>query len=91
MAPDAEKRLKYRYLLKAVMDAEKIKVTDKEVDSRVEEMATMYRVDKEQILKEVSKENIKFDVMYQKALDIVCANENTKETTKKATSKKEDK
>ena len=79
MKPDAIKRLKYRYLLKEIIKKEKIKVTDKEAKDRVKEMTKMYGVDEETILKEISLENIKFDKMYQKALDIVCANEEKKE------------
>jgi len=76
MVDDAEKRIKYRYLLKEVIKQEKIKVTDKEAKEKVKEMAEMYKVDEETILKEVSLENIKFDTMYQKALEIVTANES---------------
>jgi len=76
MVNDAEKRIKYRYLLKEVIKQEKIKVTDKEAKAKVKEMAEMYNVDEETILKEVSLENIKFDTMYQKALEIVTANES---------------
>ena len=83
MKPDAIKRLKYRYLLKEIIKKEKIKVTDKEAKDRVKEMAKMYSVDEEKILKEISLENIKFDKMYQKALDIVCANEVKKEKEEK--------
>ena len=50
-----------------------------EAKERVKEMAEMYNVDEETILKEVSLENIKFDKMYQKALEIVTANESKKE------------
>ena len=75
MVGDAEKRIKYRYLLKEIIKQEKIKVTDKEAKEKVKEMAKMYNVDEETILKEVSLENIKFDTMYQKALEIVTANE----------------
>ena len=74
MKDDATKRIKYRYLLKEVIKVEKIKVSDKDAKARVKEMASMYNVDEETILKEVSLENIKFDLMYQKALDIVTAN-----------------
>ena len=87
MDPEALKRLQYRYLLKAIIANEKIKVTDKEVDNRLKEMADMYQVDKETILKEISKESINLDLVYAKALDIVTANEE--KTTKKST-KKED-
>ena len=75
MKEDALKRLKYRYLLKEIIKEEKIKVTDKEAKDRVKEMAKMYQVDEETILKDVSLENIKFDLMYTKALDIVTNNE----------------
>jgi trigger factor len=78
MKEDATKRIKYRYLLKEVIKAEKIKVTDKEAKERVKEMAEMYNVDEETILKEVSLENIKFDLQYQKALDLVTANKEEK-------------
>ena len=83
MKEDALKRLKYRYLLKAIIAEEKIKVTDKEVKARVKEMASMYQVDEEMILKEVNEENIKFDLMYTKALDIVTSNEEKKVSAKK--------
>ena len=75
MKDEAAKRVKYRYLLKAIVEVEKIKATDKETKARVKEMADMYKVDEETILKEVSMENIKFDLIYT-------ANE-TKKTTKK--------
>jgi len=78
MKDDAEKRIKYRYLLKEVIKVEKIKVSDKEAKDRVKEMASMYQVDEETILKEVSLENVKFDLMYQKALDVVTSNKEEK-------------
>ena len=83
MKEDALKRLKYRYLLKAIIDQEKIKVTDKETKARIKEMSDMYKVDEETILKEVSMDNIKFDLLYSKALDIVTANDE-KKTAKKS-------
>lgn len=78
MRDDAEKRIKYRYLLKEIIKVEDIKVTDKEAKDRLKDMASMYQVDEETILKEVSLENIKFDLMYQKALDLVTANKEEK-------------
>ena len=82
MEGDALKRIKYRYLLKEIIKKEKIKVTDKQAKDRIKEMAKMYNVDEAIIEKEVSIENIKFDMMYQKALELVTANEE-KKTTKK--------
>lgn len=88
MQNDALKRIKYRYLLKEVIKKEKIKVTDKEAKDRIKEMAEMYNVTEDDILKEVTLDNVKFELTYQKALDIVTSNDENKKTTK---SKKEDK
>ena len=74
MTGDAEKRIKYRYLLKEIIKKEKIKATDKEAKEKIKEMAKMYNVDEETVSKEVSIEDIKFDLMYEKALEIVTAN-----------------
>lgn len=78
MKEEALKRVKYRYLLKEIIKVEKIKVTDKDAKARLKEMTEMYNVDEETILKEVSMDNIKFELMYQKALDIVTANKEEK-------------
>lgn len=78
MKPEALKRIKYRYLLKEIIKVEKIKVTDKEAKDIVKEMAKMYQVSEEVILKELSLEHVKLDKMYQKAMDLVCANEEKK-------------
>ena len=78
MREDALKRIKYRYLLKAIIAKEKIKVTDKDAKARIKEMAKTYNTTEENILKEISLEDIKFDLMYQSALDIVTNNEKSK-------------
>ncbi len=78
MKEEALKRVQYRYLLKEIIKVEKIKVTDKDAKAKLKEMTEMYNVDEETILKEVSMDNIKFELMYQKALDIVTANKEEK-------------
>ena len=75
MKSDAVKRIKYRYLLKEIIAVEKIKATDKDAKARIKEMAKAYNTTEDNILKEVSLEDIKFDLTYQKALDIVTSNE----------------
>lgn len=82
MKEDAIKRVKYRYLLKEIINVEKIKVTDKEAKERVKEMAEMYNVPEDTILKEISLDNVKFECMYQKAMDIVTKNEAKKKEEK---------
>ena len=50
MEPEAIKRIKYRYLLEAVAEAEKIEVTDEEAEKDAEEMAQNYGISKEELL-----------------------------------------
>ena len=50
MEPEALRRVKYRYMLEAVSEAEKIEVTDEEVEKDIEEMATNYGISKEDLV-----------------------------------------
>ena len=50
MEPEALRRVKYRYMLEAVSEAEKIEVTDEEVEKDIEEMATNYGISKEELV-----------------------------------------
>lgn len=72
MEPEAIKRIKYRYLIEAVADAEKIEVTDEEVDKDAEEMATNYGITVEELLKAFgSKEVLKYDSKMRKTLEFL--------------------
>ena len=75
MKEEAEKRVKYRYLLKEIIKVEKIKVTDKQALKEVEDMAKIYNVTKEEILKEIGNlEVVKYDIMMRKALEVMKEN-----------------
>ena len=78
MRESAEKRVKYRYLLKEIIKTEKIDVTEKELKEKVKELSEMYNVDEETLLKEVPMDNIKFEMMYQKAINIITLNKENK-------------
>lgn len=70
--PEAEKRVKYRLVLEAVVKEENIKVEDKELDDYTKEMATKYQVSEEDLLKEIGgKDFLKYDLEVRKALEIV--------------------
>lgn len=72
MNEEALKRVKYRYLLKAIIKAEKIKVTDKQVEKELDDMAKTYGVTKEEILKEINNlEYVKYDMMMRKAIEVM--------------------
>ena len=72
MKEEAEKRIKYCYLLKAIIKAEKLKVTDKQVEKEIDDMAKQYNVSKEEILKEIKNiEYVKQDMLMRKALEVI--------------------
>lgn len=75
MAPEAEKRVKFRYLIEEVAEVEKIDATDEEVDARAEEIAKQYGVTKEELVKAYgSMEVVKYDLRMHKALDFLKEN-----------------
>ena len=70
--PEATKRIKYRYLLEAVAEAEKIEVTDEEADKDAEEMAQNYGISKDELLKAFgSMEVLKYDAKMRKTLEFL--------------------
>ena len=72
MKPEAEKRVKERYLLEAIAEEEKIEVTDEEVNEDIERISSMYNVEKEEFIKMIGgTDMIKYDVKMRKALDLL--------------------
>jgi len=72
MEPEAVKRVKYRYLIEAVADAESIDFTEDEVNAKAEEMATNYGITVDELLKAYgSNEIIKYDMKMHDALEII--------------------
>lgn len=69
MEPEALRRVKYRYMLEAVSEAEKIEVTDEEVEKDIEEMATNYGISKEELVDAFGgKEVLTYDSKMRKTL-----------------------
>ena len=76
MHDEAATRIKYRYLLKAVIKEEKLKVTDKQVEKEIDNMAKTYGVTKEEILKEIKDtEYVKLDMLTKQAIEVIKAND----------------
>ena len=72
MKPEAEKRIKDRYLLESVSEIEKIEVTDKEVEEDLERISKMYNVEKEEFIKMVGgTDMVKYDAKMRKTLDFL--------------------
>lgn len=71
MECEATKRVKYRYLLEAVIDAEKIEVTDEEAKEEEHNIAKEYNMTIDEVEKQIDLEMIKYDLKMRKAMDII--------------------
>ena len=75
MAPEAEKRVQYRYLIEGIADAENLKFTEEEIKARAEEMASQFGVSVEELVKVYgSMDIIEYDLRMHKALEILKEN-----------------
>ena len=70
MKKEAEARVKYRYLLEAIVKEEKIEIADKEAKEELKKMADTYKMTEEELLKEFndSLEVLKYDLAMRKAI-----------------------
>ena len=92
MQPEAERRLKTRFALEAVAEAENITAEQSDIDEEIAEMAKMYNADVEKYkedIKDSEMETIKKDIVVKKAAKFVA--DQAKEVEKKKEDKKEDK
>jgi trigger factor len=68
--PQAEKRIKSRLVLEAIVKAENIEVTDEDYDNEIKEMAEMYKMDAakvKEMMGEEGKKQMKTDIAVKKA------------------------
>ena len=90
--PDAEKSVKTRIVLMGIVEAEKLDVTEEEMNSELELMAKQYNTDADQIKAMIGEANLvyfKKDMQVKKAIDFVY--DNCKATKEKASKKAEEK
>lgn len=74
MKPDAWKRIQSGLILEAIAEAEKIEVSEEDVEAEIGKMAEMYgmEVDKlKELFPESEWENMKKDLAIQKAVDLI--------------------
>ena len=79
--PDALKSIQLRLALTAVAEAEGIEVTDEELEAEFKQMAEQYQIEIEKVKAAVAAEDLKKDLMMQKAQDLVVASAKTKKKT----------
>lgn len=70
--PEAEKRIKSRYLLDEIIAKEKLTATDKEVKAHAKVQATKYGVDENEIVEMYGgMEVVKYDLLIHKAIEVL--------------------
>ncbi|MDL5041215.1 trigger factor [Heyndrickxia coagulans] len=78
MKEDAEKRVRFNLTLEAVANAEKLEVSDEEVDEELKRMSEMYSMPVEDIRRVLgSTDGIKADLKARKAIDFLVQNSKT--------------
>ncbi len=69
---EANKRIGYRLIMDAIVEAEKLEVTDEELEAGLDETSKQYGMEKEDFLKQIgSKELFKYDLLMKKAMKVV--------------------
>ena len=79
--PQAERRIKSRLVLEAVVAAEKIEVSDDEFNAELEKMAEQYKMEIDKIKEMVGEyetKQIKEDIAIQKAVEFVVSSAKEK-------------
>lgn len=75
MEPEANKRVRYRYLLEEIAEAEKIEINDKDATKEAEKMAENYGLTKEDFLAQFGGLDIvKYDMKMRKAIEVLKEN-----------------
>ena len=91
MRPEAERRLKTRFILEAIVDAEKIVADEAEVDKEIEDIAKMYRQKPEDYKKSLSDrelDSIKKEIAVKAAAKLVA--DKAKEVERESASTSEE-
>ncbi|MBQ1352630.1 MAG: trigger factor [Bacillota bacterium] len=93
MKEEAERNVKTRMLVAAVVDKENITADDADLDKQVEDMAKQYNMEADKIREMLGEDNLQFmkkDLEMQKAVDFIFDNAVIKEPEEKAEEKAEE-
>jgi len=74
MKPQAEKRIRTRLVLEAIVAAENIEVSEEEFEAELQKMADMYKMEIEKIkefMQDAEAKQMKDDIAIQKAVELI--------------------
>ena len=75
--PEAYKKIKTRLIVTAIAEAEKLEVSDEEIETEIAEMAKQYKMEVDQLKKAMQAENYGIlikDIKMRKAVEFISAN-----------------
>lgn len=75
--PEAFKKIKTRLLVSAIADAEKVEISDEDMDKEIEDMAKQYKMEVDQLKKAMQAENYGYlvkDIKMRKAIEFITEN-----------------
>ncbi len=87
MKPSAEKNIKNSLVLEAIIAKENITVEDERVDEEFKKIAEQYKMKYEDLMETISeeqKENVKRELVFQEAIDMLVSEANLVKPEKKA-------
>lgn len=74
MHDDAEKRVRTRLVLEAIAEAEELEASEEEIDKEFTTLSEMYNMEVDQIKDLISADQLKYDVLLRKAIDVIKEN-----------------
>lgn len=74
LAKEAKKKVDYDLIIDAIIKKENFEISDEDVENRYNEFSKMYNQSVEDLKKQVETESIKYDIKYQKVLDLLIDN-----------------
>ena len=74
MRPMAEQTVRSNILLSQIVDAEKIEVSDEEIEEELKKMAEQYQMELDKVKELVHKESVKADLAAKKAVKLIVDN-----------------
>ena len=74
MKSDAKNKIKISFVLGEIAEVEKVEVTEADIDAEVKELATMYNMTEEGIKQRISVEDLRGELVIQKTVDFLKAN-----------------
>ncbi|BAP85859.1 trigger factor [Paucilactobacillus hokkaidonensis JCM 18461] len=88
-AADAERRVKTNLVLEAIVEAENIKPTQKEIDAEIKDLAQQYGMEEDAVTKALTPDMLAHDIAVKKAVDIVTDSAKQEKTAAKKSTKED--